>query len=54
MAAAWTPITKAAPITAAIIWAIKRVRRGPSVRKSATVTVTAIAAAVAPMAATTP
>ena len=47
-------MTKAAPITAATIWATSRVRLGPMVRNSAVVSPTASAAAAAPMAATAP
>jgi len=49
-----SPITKAAPITAAKICATSRVRLGPMVLNSAMVSATASAAAVKPTAATTP
>ena len=48
------PMTKAAPITAATICATSRVRFGPMMRNSATVSATASAAAISAHAATTP
>ena len=48
------PITNAAPITAATICAMRRVRFGPMLRNKATVSATANAVAAAPIAATTP
>jgi hypothetical protein len=54
IASAWTPMTNAAPTTAAMIWATSRVRFGPSVRKSVTVSATDKAVAERPMATTTP
>src|SRR5436190_10909164 len=47
-------MTKPAPMIAARIWATRRVRAGPIVRNSMMVTAIATAAAVRPMATTTP
>ena len=54
IASACTPMTKAAPTTAAMICATSRVRRGPIVRNSATVSATASAEAASPIATATP
>ena len=54
IAAICKPMTKAAPITAATICAISRVRLAPTMRNSAMVSASAAAVATAPMAATTP
>ncbi len=54
IAAACSPMTKAAPITAATICAASRVRFGPMTRNSATVSATASAVAAMPMAAMAP
>ena len=54
IAAICRPMTKAAPITAATICAISRVRLAPMRRNSAMVSASAAAVATAPMAATTP
>ena len=54
IAAICNPMTKAAPITAATICAISRVRLAPIRRNSAMVSASAAAVAIAPMAATTP
>ena len=54
MAATWTPITKAAPITAATIWEIARVSFGPRVRNSPMVKTVANAVDSAPKAMMTP
>jgi hypothetical protein len=54
MAAICKRITNAAPMTAATIWAINRVRFAPMMRNKATVSDSAAAVATAPMAATTP
>jgi hypothetical protein len=54
IAAAWTPITKAAATTAERIWEISRVRLGPKARSRTTVRTRASAVATAPMATSTP
>ena len=54
IAATCSPMTKAAPITAATICATSRVRFGPMARNSATVSATASAVAAMPMAAMAP
>ena len=54
MAATCRPMTKVAPTIAATICAASRVRFGPMVRNSATVSATDSAAAAAPTATTTP
>ena len=54
IAAICKPMTKAAPITAATICAISRVRLAPIRRNSAIVSAKATAVATAPNAATTP
>ena len=54
IAATCSPMMKTAAITAATICAASRVRFGPISRNSSTVSATAPAAAVAPIAITTP
>ena len=53
IAASWSPMTQAAPMTAAITCAASRVRFGPSVMNSAMVSASANAMAVRLTASTT-